>query len=205
MRRRFQNCDAITKLSARGEWRVSYMSRMYQIRYEGPGDVDRVRELITMAFGGPDEARLVDAIRAPALDQILSLVATENESVVGHIMFSPVRIEGESGLIATGMGLAPLAVHPSFQQRGIGSALVREGLHRLDELHCPFVVVVGHPTFYPRFGFVPASRFAVRSQFKEIPDDVFMIRRLPGATFELYKGTAYYLPAFTDPSNTPGT
>jgi putative acetyltransferase len=82
-------------------------------------------------------------------------VAEDDGAIVGHILFTPVVVEGRPAL---GMGLAPLAVLPGRQRQGIGSQLVRRGLDSLRERGCPFVVVVGHPEYYPRFGFEPALR-----------------------------------------------
>jgi putative acetyltransferase len=164
------------------------------IRLELVHDADAVRLINELAFPEPTEARLVDAIRANG-HETLSLVAVNGDAVVGHILFSPVHIDSNASRLR-GMGLAPMAVHPAFQRQGIGSSLVREGLRRLDALACPFVIVVGHATYYPRFGFEPASRFAVRPQWEGIPDDVFLIRVLPGSTPPSLSGTAYYLPEF---------
>jgi putative acetyltransferase len=164
------------------------------IRPERVEDADAVRLINELAFPEPTEARLVDAIRAKG-HKTLSLVAVSDGEVVGHILFSPVYIAGSASRIQ-GFGLAPMAVHPAFQRQGIGSALVREGLRRLDALACPFVIVVGHAAYYPRFGFEPASRLAIQPQWEGIPDDVFLIRVLPGSTSPLVSGTAYYLPEF---------
>lgn len=149
------------------------------IRAERSQDVDAVRLINELAFPEPNEARLVDAIRANG-HETLSLVAVSDTVVLGHIFFSPVYIVATESRVR-GMGLAPMAVHPDFQRRGIGSALVREGLRRLDAIACPFVIVVGHAAYYPRFGFEPASRFGIAPQWEGIPEDVFMIRVLPGA------------------------
>jgi putative acetyltransferase len=89
-----------------------------------------------------------------------------------------------------------MAVHPAFQRRGIGSALVLEGLRCLDARSTAFVIVLGHPAFYPRFGFEPASRTQIRPQWDGIPDDAFLIRFLPGSVAPAGGGTAYYLPEF---------
>lgn len=105
---------------------------------------------------------------------MLSLVAIDNDCIVGHILFSPVTGETKNGSLS-GMGLAPMAVLPEYQRQGIGSKLVRHGLALLRERNCPFVIVIGHPEYYPRFGFVPASRYGLKSQWKGIPDETFMI------------------------------
>lgn len=93
---------------------------------------------------------------------------------MGHILFTPVVIEDAEQAIE-GIGLAPMAVLPDRQRQGIGSKLVQRGLEILREWDCPFVIVLGHPEYYPRFGFEPASRYNLKSQWEEVPDEAFMI------------------------------
>jgi predicted N-acetyltransferase YhbS len=154
---------------------------MICIRPEQPLDHDRVRELIRRAFGSSDlghhgEAELVDRLRDNCPDHV-SLVAVDDDRVVGHIFFSPVSIEGTDPPLA-GMGLAPMAVEPDRQGEGIGSALVRAALEQLSAAGCPYVVVLGHPDYYPRFGFEPASRFRISHGFAGVPQDVFFVKSL---------------------------
>src|SRR4029077_3501901 len=104
---------------------------------------------------------------------LLSLVA-EDDAVVGHILFTSVVVESE-GRRVLGMGLAPMAVLPGRQRQGIGSQLVRRGLDILRERGCPFVVVVGHPEYYPRFGLRPPSTHGPGSQWEGVPDAAFMV------------------------------
>ena len=170
---------------------------MTMVRPETESDASAVRVVNQRAFAGPTEARIVDAIRSRGHER-LSLVAVQDDRVVGHILFSPVEIVPD-GVRIRGMGLAPMAVEPARQRQGIGSSLVREGLRRLDEMGCLFVVVVGHPEYYPRFGFEPASRFGVRPLWDGIPDEAFLIRIRPGAE-PPPAGLARYLPEFDDVS-----
>ena len=114
---------------------------------------------------------------------------------MGHILFSPVRIETADG-IWRGMGLAPMAVVREFQGRGVGSALVRAGLTRLDHVDCPFCVVLGYPEYYPRFGFEPSSRHGVVCQWEEVPDGAFMIRFSPKGISRQPGGVAFYRDEF---------
>lgn len=146
---------------------------MIIIRPEENRDFDQVREINLSAFDGGPEAGLVDVLRANCAD-FLSLVADDEGRVVGHILFTPVVVEGSAGEV-TGMGLAPMAVLPGRQRNGIGSELVRSGLELLREDGCPFVIVLGHPDYYPRFGFDRASRHGLRSQWDGVPDDAFMV------------------------------
>lgn len=144
---------------------------MITIRDEQPGDAAAIRELATRAFGGPCEAQIIDALR-DSCPGLVSLVAVEDGDIVGHILFSPVTINGST---ISGMSLAPMAVLPERQRRGIGTELVRHGLARLREDGCPFVIVLGHPDYYPRFGFVPASMYGLKSQWEGVPDEAFMV------------------------------
>jgi len=148
------------------------------IRREIPRDIPFIHGVNEAAFDTTAEARLVDALRA-AGGVTLSLVAEERGEIVGHILFSPVTIEGRPGIDA--VGLAPMAVVPPKQKQGVGSRLVREGLAELRQRGCAGVVVLGHPRYYPRFGFVPASRFGLRCEY-DSPDEAFMALELvPGA------------------------
>jgi putative acetyltransferase len=142
------------------------------VRPERPEDAFRVRTVNELAFGQPAEADLVEKLQQ-AGSVSLSLVA-EDDGVVGHILFTPVVVDS-AGRRVIGMGLAPMAVLPDRQRQGIGSALVRRGLEILRERGCPFVVVVGHPEYYPRFGFEPASVHGLASQWEGVPDAAFMV------------------------------
>jgi putative acetyltransferase len=163
-----------------------------QIRLEQPADVAAVHAVNASAFETSAEAALVDALRAQE-QPILSVVADEEGSIVGHILFSPVTLMGHGELAI--MGLGPMAVLPARQRGGIGSALVRNGLERCRQLGCAAVVVLGHPEFYPRFGFVPASRFGITSEY-DVPDEVFMALELKMGVLNRKAGTIRYHPAF---------
>lgn len=141
---------------------------------ERPQDRAAVRAVNASAFETSAEADLVDALRT-RVQPIVSLVAEVDGEVVGHILFSPVALDGHRELRL--MGLAPMAVAPAHQGQGIGAALVRAGLQRCRELGIGAVVVLGHPSYYPRFGFQPSARFGIRSEF-DAPDEVFMLTEL---------------------------
>lgn len=162
---------------------------MTTIRPEESDDASQVRHVHERAFGTPAEANLVDTLRQSG-GEALSLVA-EDGSVVGHILFTSVVIDGTEEPVV-GMGLAPMAVLPERQRQGIGSQLVRHGLELLRERGCPFVVVVGHPEYYPRFGFEPASKHGLLSQWEGIPDVAFMVLILDPDTMEGVCGVAKY-------------
>jgi putative acetyltransferase len=109
--------------------------------------------------------------------------------------FTPVTIQAEEKII-TGMGLSPMAVLPEFQRQGIGSQLVKAGLEVIEKVKHPFVVVLGHPGYYPRFGFVPASRHRFVSEYKDVPDEAFMILVFDQSALKGVSGVAKYRPEF---------
>jgi putative acetyltransferase len=159
------------------------------IRAERPEDISAVRQVNRLAFGEPDEAELVDKLRQACPDAV-SLVA-EEDGIVGHILFTPVVVQGTEREIV-GMGLAPMAVRPDRQRAGVGSRLVARGLEILRQRRCPFVVVVGHPEYYPRFGFEPASRHRLTSQWEGIRDEAFMALILDAPAMAGVAGVARY-------------
>src|SRR5229473_3960586 len=163
------------------------------IRPERPEDASRVRHVNELAFGQSAEADLVQRLQQACTDS-LSLVA-EDDAVVGHILFTPVVVES-AGRRVVGMGLAPMAVLPDRQRQGIGSQLVRRGLAILHEGRCPFVVVVGHPEYYPRFGFEPASMRGLASQWEGMPDAAFMVLVLDAHAMAGVSGVAMYREEF---------
>lgn len=121
------------------------------IRTETTADYEAIRQVNGLAFGQDSEARLVDALREGGYVR-LSLVAENKGQVVGHILFSDLPIITEAGT-ASALALAPMAVLPAFQRQGIGSALVQRGLEVSREQGHRIVIVLGHPDYYPRFGF----------------------------------------------------
>ncbi len=161
------------------------------IRAEQENDIPAIRQVHKAAFETDVEAALVDALRG-RVDPLISLVAEDQGEVVGHILFSPCSIGS-----AKVMGLAPVAVLPEQQKRGCGSALVRAGLDRCRELGFEAVIVLGHTEFYQKFGFVPASRFGLRSEF-DVPDEVFMAIGLQPGALDDVAGLVKYHPAFAD-------
>jgi putative acetyltransferase len=164
------------------------------IRDEAAGDAPAVHAVVEEAFASPLEAGLVDALRANCEDRV-SLVAEEDGGIVGHILFTPVEI-GAANESLRGYGLAPLAVRTAWQRRGIGSALVAEGTRRLREAGAPFVFVIGHPEYYPRFGFERASHYGVRCQWPDCADDAVMLLVLDPAIAPRLGGLARYRPEF---------
>jgi putative acetyltransferase len=146
---------------------------MISIRPEEAKDYDQVRAINLAVFEDGPEADLVDTLRSSCAD-CLSLVAEEAGELMGHILFTPVVVASSEHRIE-GMGLAPMAVTPELHRSGIGSQLVSHGLEVLRKRSCPFVVVLGHPEYYPRFGFERASAHGLRSQWDRVPDEAFMV------------------------------
>ena len=165
---------------------------MIEIRPEIPADRDAIHRLNVAAFECDDEAKVVDRLRATC-ENFLSFVAEADGEVVGYILFTPVAVDGSD---VGGMGLAPMAVSPTLQREGIGSRLVHHGLDHFRQTGCPFVIVLGHPEYYPRFGFEPASRYGFSSQWDGIPDEAFMVLPLDESVLPAAGGVARYLSEF---------
>ena len=167
---------------------------MLVIRAETEADQAAVHQVNERAFSRAGEADLVEALRKNAQPQV-SLVAELDGQVVGHIFFSPVSIESEASSF-TALGLAPMAVLPEFQNRAIGSELVRRGLEACRKIGHDVVVVLGHPEYYPRFGFVPASQKGLSCEYT-VPDEVFMVIELREGALAGRKGVVRYRPEFS--------
>ena len=167
---------------------------MIEIRTEEPKDQDSVHRLNLAAFENGSEAAVVDKLRV-SCEGYLSFVAVEDGTVVGHILFTSATVDG-CGVV--GMGLAPMSVLPSHQRKGIGSQLVRHGLQYLHQSGCPFVIVLGHPGYYPRFGFELASKYRLLSQWEGVPDEAFMALVFDGSTLPKAGGIARYRDEFDD-------
>ncbi|MGJ0489872.1 GNAT family N-acetyltransferase [Methylobacter sp.] len=165
-----------------------------QIRHENKKDAASIQAVNKAAFESAAEAGLVDALREQA-HPVISLVADDGGVIVGHILFSPVALLGHPELKI--MGLAPMAVSPAHQRKGTGSALVRAGLEACRKLGFRAVVVLGHPEFYPRFGFLPSTRFDIDCEY-EVPEDVFMVMELQPGYLAGATGTIKYHAAFSN-------
>jgi putative acetyltransferase len=168
---------------------------MMLIREEQAGDQAAIYAINEAAFGRPDEAQLVDRLRVHKAF-ITSLVAIEDGRLVGHALFTPVLLHTQSGTIAIVAGLGPVAVLPAYQNKGIGKALIETGIELCREAAYPAMIVLGHPSYYPRFGFQPASRFQIASADAEVPEDAFMALELKKGGIEGAAGVAYYHPEF---------
>lgn len=159
------------------------------IREERPEDIVAIGDLNDRAFGQEREGHLVDALRSHG-GISLSLVATLNGRVVGHVLYSPATI----GAVA-GVALGPMGVLPEHQRQGIGSKLIESGKRIVRGSGCPFIIVLGHANYYPRFGFRPASTHGVMCDW-DVPDDVFMLLVLDDQKMEGVSGLAKYRDEF---------
>jgi putative acetyltransferase len=164
----------------------------FAFRAEEEGDRCAVGAVHEAAFGQPQEARLVEALRANG-KALVSLVGVAEGAVVGHVLFSPVAV---TGLAADAcVGLAPLAVLPKYQRRGIGGALVKAGLAACRSAGFAAAVVLGDPRYYRRFGFVSARQFGLSSEY-DAPEDAFMALELRPGALDGAKGLCRYADEF---------
>ncbi|MHA2219027.1 MAG: GNAT family N-acetyltransferase [Candidatus Hodarchaeales archaeon] len=163
------------------------------IRKEQPGDITRIRQINSEAFETETEANLVDIIRRSGIPHI-SLVYEENNELKGHIFFTPVELKGDRSGIRI-MGLGPMAVDPEFQNKGVGSLLVKAGIESCRAGGYDAIVVLGHPSYYPRFGFKPSVKYAIKSEY-EVPDEAFMVLELKDKALKGKRGTIKYDEAF---------
>ena len=158
---------------------------------ESPGELAAIRAVNAAAFGRPDEANLVDWLRADG-DVILSLVAVREGCVAGHILFSRMWIDTPASQVSA-IALAPVAVSPDYQRQGIGSLLIRRGLELLRGRHEAAIIVAGHPAYYPRFGFSADKARLLKSPF---PPEAFMALELTAGALDGIEGPVVYPPAF---------
>ena len=168
---------------AKGRW----------VRREGTDDRDAIRTVNIEAFGQGNEANLVDTLREESAT-FLSFVAGEGDQVLGHLLLSCASLVSPKGSQEI-LTLAPMAVLPRYQGCGIGSALVHASLEAAKGEGYAVVTVLGHPTYYPRFGFVPAAPLGVCCEY-EVPEEAFMILELTSGGLQGLSGTVEYPAAF---------
>ncbi len=167
------------------------------VRLEAPGDEPGIRAVELEAFTGPEEADLVDRLRDEAPDGLLSLVAVDTAgTIVGHLLLSPCPVEDDAGdVVAVVTAIGPVAVTPAVQFRGVGSSLMYAAMSLAVARAVPALVLLGHASYYPRFGFDSARGVGLRPPADAWPDAVWMARRLP-AWDESMRGTVRYPEAF---------
>lgn len=168
---------------------------MLIIRPETLEDVAPIRNVNEQAFGREVEARIVEKLREHGALTI-SLVAIQDGKVVGHIAFSPAVIESDSFSFEA-IALGPIAVLPAYQRGGFGSQMVRAGLEECRRLGHEIIVLVGHPDYYPRFGFVPAGPKGIACEF-EVPEEAWMILELREGALAGRRGTVRFQPEFKE-------
>lgn len=160
------------------------------IRLEEHRDTDKIRNVHLCAFETDAEAKLVDNLRKSGIE-LISLVAEVNLEIIGHILFSPVTVDGNTNI----MSLAPIAVLPAWQGRGVGGRLIVEGLNACEIGGYGAVVVLGHPDFYSPFGFIPSVRFGIQTGY-DAPPEYFMVKELQKGAIQHTKGTVHFHTAF---------
>lgn len=174
---------------------------MVTIRQEQKNDYRKTEEVVKEAFSHEEfsdkkEHELVKRIReCDAFVPVLSIVAVD-EDIVGHIMLSKITIE-KDGVSVDSLALAPVSVDPSHQKKGIGGKLIAAALEKAKELGYGSVVVLGHPEYYPKFGFKKASEWNIKAPF-EVPDEVFMAMELRGDALQGVEGIVQYSSAFAE-------
>ena len=165
----------------------------FKIRPTRESDLAGIKNTVSAAFGETGQEvqentqLVVDLLDDPSAEPILSLAAFRDGEIVGHILFSRVGISGAPPELAASI-LAPLAVHPDQQGKGVGGALIREGLRQLKESGCELVFVLGHPEYYPRFGFNPAGVEGFEAPYPIAPEhaEAWMVQALrPGILGEV--------------------
>lgn len=167
-----------------------------EIRREVPGDALQVRRVNELAFEGTAEADIIDRLREKCSESV-SIVAMVDNQIVGHILFTPAWLESTHDRVF-GMGLAPLAVLPGYQNQGIGGKLIQAGLEVMQKDGWPFVIVLGHPGYYPRYGFEIASRSGIRCEYEAVPDEAFMIHVFDPSVVPLAGAVAHYQPEWAE-------
>ena len=187
--------------SSNGEVRNSKWSYEVNAKIRQETEIDRdyrrITEVNDLGFSQKNEGQLILRLReTKKFIPELSLVAEIEDRIVGHILFYPIEIKSDDKVFPS-IALAPMAVLPEYQKKGIGGQLVKEGLKRARDLGFKSVIVLGHAAYYPRFGFEPACRWSIRPPF-EVPDDVFMALELVRDGLKGVQGVVVYPPEFSE-------
>lgn len=163
------------------------------IRAEQVQDKTPIEQINRAAFEGDEEVQLVNALRDSGCEY-LSLVAERDDKVVAYILFTPVTLTANLPNLKL-LGLAPMAVLPEYQNQGIGSALVKQGLEACRTRGYDAIVVLGHANYYPKFGFVPSDEYGIKSEY-DVPREVFMVQELVPGCLNGKSGVIQYHEAF---------
>ena len=175
-----------------------------EIRQAATSDLQDVLHVERMAFGQDEEAELVQALLVdPTAQPCLSLLAREGGRAIGHVLFTAARLEetGRTTGAVTVSLLAPLAVVPEAQRRGVGGVLIERGLELLQESGVDLVFVLGHPEYYPRHGFKPAGRLGLEAPFPMAEKDsgAWMVQALRPGVIGGVRGTVVCADALNKP------
>ena len=174
------------------------MTLEIDIRPETENDHVSIRRVNDLAFGRPEEGRLVDNLRQlPEFEPRLSLIAELDGQIIGHVLFSPIYIQGEDGEEYPCLSLGPIAVAPEYQEQGYGGKLIEAGHRAALELDYTAVLLLGHPGYYPRFGYLPAEKWEITNPW-QIDDDPWMGIELVKGALECKAGLAIYPDAFNE-------
>ena len=171
---------------------MSMQREIIRIRPEAAEDHHAIRRVVESAFGGADEVTLVDALRAGGF-AVIELVAEVDSQIVGHVLFSRIALVTPTDRIPL-ISLAPVAVQPDYQKQGVGSQMIREGLERLRDQGESAVVVLGHPEYYPRFGFSAQLAQSLESPYSGKPS--WMALELVHVALRGVSGRVEYSPPF---------
>jgi putative acetyltransferase len=167
------------------------------MRPEAATDFQGIKEVNDLAFGQPNESLLVEKLRShPDFIKELSIVADLDGSIIGHILFFPIEINQNLNTYQS-LALAPMAVTPDYQNKGIGGQLIRTGLEIAKERGFKSVIVLGHKDYYPRFGFAPAAKWRIIAPF-DVPEEVFMAIALVPDGLKNISGRVKYPKEFED-------
>lgn len=169
------------------------MTEPITLRQETEADFKEIFEINRIAFGQDNEAKLVDALRNNPHVFVpgLSIVATVNSKTIGHILFSKIIIRNDNGIQHKSLALAPMAVHPDFQKKGIGGNLINKGIEAAKYLGFKSIIVLGHEHYYPKFGFEPAEKWGIKAPF-EVPSNAFMAIELEKNGLKNISGIVIY-------------
>ena len=191
--RRYGRCQPASRSGREVAATIGLVNVAASVRIRSESKVDRqaIRAVTEAAFGRPEEADLIERLRAERA-VLVSLVALMGQRLIGHVLFSRMLIESAHGAVPA-VALAPVAVLPEVQRQGVGGALIRGGLERLRARDERIVIVVGHPAYYPRFGFAAS---AARALVHPFPPDAFMALELAPGALDNLKGTVNYAKAF---------
>ena len=168
-----------------------------EIRQETKVDIEGIHKVNCEAFDTNAEAKIVDALRDSGHLE-LSLIAVEDGMVIGHIAYSPMHFENPQSSLKV-MALAPMAVAPNYQKKGVGSKLVKASIEELKKRNVDLVFLIGYPEYYPKFGFKPAfTTLGVKSNFEGVPDEAFMVLNLSENDFDLKTTKVFFRSEFSE-------